>query len=867
MTPDEVQGMIDTSIEEYDVEIQVDLEDLSERISGNTEDIAALSATTSGIAASLEAISGSMKETFYFDVASYFAMGYEDRRAYWDMVYAKVNQGAQIYAVGASDYASSMTAIIPLVKYKAETDPSTHAGGWLYFSAKAPMYNNDTNLYFSFAASSVGDINGLNASGQFVSQSVYNLPVASDSTLGGVKVGSGLSIDENGVLSASGIAGDISTLSGTVSDIRSDVNTLSGTTNNIQSDVETLSGKTADVYDAIFYEDEGETYSQIDDLWDAVEGKQDALEAGDGISLDSPTISVNAGKGLYFKEDGKMEVLLGPGLRYSGSTNALAAKIGEGLGFSGDTLVVSGISGGGDSWLWIEWEEYNAMEQEDKEAVYDSLLAKLDSGDANFGIRQFEGDGQGGWADCIRYYFDTLATDEGENQWLQFSATQTWPYDDENPVKLWGRVVKMYRGDELESQDAENYGYASKYSYGVVKIGSNINVDSAGTISVSANNNYSIANSRPASSSEGKTTFVRTSTEVIEGIIITFTDDVTDKFVGGIYIEGDEGDWLEPVYYGDSQWHWTWEYDAWDTLTYHTNEREGEYYTYATIKHNPDTYGENAFSFFPLDSGTEFRFYNGDYDATEFSETGDTTYDLVHYGKTYVWINSAWTLTGFIRYTELAGMSNEERADFFQEIKNTADAGRNFRILYDKSNEYWDVMLEYRNYEPDGTEHNGQYDEWLEFYAEHSNTARQLWLGLNTGFMEGITWSIVNVDFNMPLGGVDSGGTNSSDLDNYLDYDAQSNLYRYGLRFPNPDNPDEYLGIGLLKWWYKYKIEWQDSEEGWRWYYVVGADVPIGTTIYSGVWGWYDNEHIETLSWTSGATYESQTYPKYVPSE
>lgn len=69
MTPEEVQGMIDTSIEEYDTEIQVDLEDLSDRISGNTEDIAELSGATvalkeqvdgislSGITADIEALS------------------------------------------------------------------------------------------------------------------------------------------------------------------------------------------------------------------------------------------------------------------------------------------------------------------------------------------------------------------------------------------------------------------------------------------------------------------------------------------------------------------------------------------------------------------------------------------------------------------------------------------------------------------------------------------------------------------------------------------------------------------------------------------------------------------------------------------
>ena len=57
MTPEEVQGMIDTSIDEYDTEIQVDLEDLSERISGNTDNIAELSGATVALKEQVDGIS------------------------------------------------------------------------------------------------------------------------------------------------------------------------------------------------------------------------------------------------------------------------------------------------------------------------------------------------------------------------------------------------------------------------------------------------------------------------------------------------------------------------------------------------------------------------------------------------------------------------------------------------------------------------------------------------------------------------------------------------------------------------------------------------------------------------------------------
>ena len=82
--------------------------------------------------------------------------------------------------------------------------------------------------------------------------------------------------------------------------------------------------------------------------------------------------------------------------------------------------------------------------------------------------------------------------------------------------------------------------------------------------------------------------------------------------------------------------------------------------------------------------------------------------------------------------------------------------------------------------------------------------------------------------------------------------------------FQDPSNPDtEKVSLGTIKWWNKYITE-VDGEQ--RWYYTFAADVPVNNTIYSGVWGFYDNDHIETLSWTSGATYESQNYPPYTGS-
>ena len=105
------------------------------------------------------------------------------------------------------------------------------------------------------------------------------------------------------------------------------------------ADTESISESASSAYDAVYYEDEsGETRNQIDELW---EQKQDTLVEGDGIDLsDDPEIKVKLGynQGLYFKSDGGLAVLPGSGITLS--DGAVVANIGQGLEFSGNTLVV-----------------------------------------------------------------------------------------------------------------------------------------------------------------------------------------------------------------------------------------------------------------------------------------------------------------------------------------------------------------------------------------------------------------------------------------------------------------------------------------------------------------------------------------------
>ncbi len=140
------------------------------------------------------------KNDIVLDVAELDNMSYADREVLWDEVYEKILAGHKIYAKGevANEFGNYDYAYLPLEKYKAKTN-SLHSG-FLYFAAKDA--NANTYLYFVF--NSTGNLSGLGHDSRLAREDIYSLPTASSKTLGGVKIGSGISIDEKGVISAQG---------------------------------------------------------------------------------------------------------------------------------------------------------------------------------------------------------------------------------------------------------------------------------------------------------------------------------------------------------------------------------------------------------------------------------------------------------------------------------------------------------------------------------------------------------------------------------------------------------------------------------------------------------------------------------------
>lgn len=137
------------------------------------------------------------------------------------------------------------------------------------------------------------------------------------------------------------------------------------------------------------------------------------------------------------------------------------------------------------------------------------------------------------------------------------------------------------------------------------------------------------------------------------------------------------------------------------------------------------------------------------------------------------------------------------------------------------------------------------------------------------GGYENSTWwnspsSDPTMQFNLRI---NSDGTIANDQD--WSYIADSNnATRVVMQYYEGTQYGDIYSEGKVKWVNMYPTTY-DNET--KWYWIWAADICIGTTMYSGVWGmlqdqWYTTSDVppQVLQWTSGATYESQTYPPIV---
>lgn len=156
----------------------------------NTSDLEALSAATSGVAVDLETLSaytaGVQDNDIIYDYAELYNLDQAGKIAAWKAISSYAVSGRKVW-INRYITGSAFWYLI----YTVSVGTGTHS---FYCFTDSKVYS----LLFSY--------NGLFAPSISLSEK-YLLPTASSSTLGGVKVGSGLTIDGNGVLSVSGGTG------------------------------------------------------------------------------------------------------------------------------------------------------------------------------------------------------------------------------------------------------------------------------------------------------------------------------------------------------------------------------------------------------------------------------------------------------------------------------------------------------------------------------------------------------------------------------------------------------------------------------------------------------------------------------------
>lgn len=158
---------------------------MNNSVTANTANIATLSGITSGLAASVETL-GEVKEDIYVYLKDLTAMTTEEKTAAWEALEEKHLAGHSIYLVAKSDTATDL--ILPLAKYQPHKEGETLSG---YFGFS--VIEGGGNAFYDVTFWQRGQIFG-NTGPRATKKVMYTLPKASSSKLGGIKVGSGLTM-------------------------------------------------------------------------------------------------------------------------------------------------------------------------------------------------------------------------------------------------------------------------------------------------------------------------------------------------------------------------------------------------------------------------------------------------------------------------------------------------------------------------------------------------------------------------------------------------------------------------------------------------------------------------------------------------
>ena len=160
---------------------------MNNSVTANTANIATLSGITSGLAVSVETLSGEVKEDIYVYLKDLTAMTTEEKTVAWKALEEKYLAGHSIYLVAKSDNPTT-DLILPLAKYQPHKEGDVLTG---YFGFS--VIEGGGNAFYDVTFWQRGQLFG-NIGPRATKKVMYTLPKASSSKLGGIKVGSGLTM-------------------------------------------------------------------------------------------------------------------------------------------------------------------------------------------------------------------------------------------------------------------------------------------------------------------------------------------------------------------------------------------------------------------------------------------------------------------------------------------------------------------------------------------------------------------------------------------------------------------------------------------------------------------------------------------------
>ena len=159
---------------------------MNNSVTANTANIATLSGITSGLAVSVETL-GKVKEDIYVYLKDLTAMTKEEKSVAWKALEEKYLAGHSIYLVAKSGDPTT-DLMLPLAKYQPHTEGEKYTG---YFGFS--VIDGGGNAFYDVTFWQRGDTLG-NTGPRAMRKEMYKLPKASSGMLGGIKVGSGLTM-------------------------------------------------------------------------------------------------------------------------------------------------------------------------------------------------------------------------------------------------------------------------------------------------------------------------------------------------------------------------------------------------------------------------------------------------------------------------------------------------------------------------------------------------------------------------------------------------------------------------------------------------------------------------------------------------